>query len=82
VKCWKASRGISWPPFHDWHEEGFDRVAIRWMKRLAVDGASRLTLDAGGDLVAGGGISVAHTSLREALARPSWRDPATGMPWL
>jgi hypothetical protein len=68
--------------FHDWREEGFDRVAIRWMKRLALDDASRLTLDARGDLVAGGGIRAAHTSLRDALARPSWRDPATGMPWL
>ena len=65
--------------FHDWTEEGFEKAASRWLKRLGMAEMRTTRLDAHGDLVdAHGG----RKSLRDALATPAWRDPATGMPWL
>jgi hypothetical protein len=68
--------------FHDWQEEGFERVATRWMKRLGTEHGRAMRLDAQGALLIDVAGSADRKSLRDALATPSWRDPATGMPWL
>ena len=67
---------------HDWRELGFEKVAARWMKRLGIEHGRSMRLDEHGDLLADAAAPAHRKSLREALAAPSWRDPATGMPWL
>jgi biotin-(acetyl-CoA carboxylase) ligase len=70
---------------HDWADAGFARAAKRWLERLPREPGTRLDLAENGDLVIYRGASTApveRRSLRDALASPSWRDPATGMPWL
>lgn len=71
--------------FHEWGETGFEGVGQRWLDRLS--GVSHVTsrLTANGDLLlfgAEGGKAAEGRSLREALARPTWLDPATREPWL
>jgi len=68
--------------FHDWAETGFDPIARSYLKRLHGSTGERFALTPEGDLMAGRGETGTSRSLREALAAPSWRDPATGMPWL
>ena len=68
--------------FHDWREEGFDRVATRWMGRLGMEHGQSMRIDSQGDLLLDAAGPADRKSLREALGGPSWRDPATGMPWL
>ena len=70
---------------HEWSESGFGEAARRWLERLPRDAGARLTLAENGDLLVYKGASpepVERKSLREALAVPSWCDPATGVPWL
>jgi biotin-(acetyl-CoA carboxylase) ligase len=70
---------------HDWADIGFARAAKRWLERIPGEAGTRLELAENGDLVIYRGASpapVERRSLRDALATPSWRDPATGMPWL
>ena len=70
---------------HDWAETGFARAAKRWLDRLPREPGTRLDLAENGDLVIYRGASTAPVDRRrlgDALASPSWRDPATGMPWL
>jgi hypothetical protein len=99
--------------FHDWREEGFERVAERYLARLSnaevlprrhprasgarpedpsapVSLGTRVKPEC--DNPRDGAVLLAEHSdlladghrerLRDALAAPSWRDPATGMPWL
>jgi hypothetical protein len=71
--------------FHDREENGFAPIAKRWLERLDPAQAPCQSLDALGDCSgrrgdAGG--TEDRRSLKQALATPSWRDPATGMPWL
>ena len=69
--------------FHTWSEDGFDAVAARWLKQLPRRGGEAASLAGNGDLILlQGGQQSARRSLRDALAAPSWQDPATGMPWL
>ena len=70
---------------HDWSESGFAEPAARYMERLPRGPGERLSLAENGDLLVYKGARpepIERKSLREALAAPSWRDPATGMPWL
>ncbi len=71
--------------FHDWSETGFGSIASRWLDRLSPEHDRDAELAGNGDLLisrkASHGLSE-RRSLAEALAAPSWLDPATGTPWL
>ncbi|MEF2549873.1 biotin/lipoate--protein ligase family protein [Aurantimonas sp. A2-1-M11] len=59
-----------------WQEQGFAGVRARWLAH-APDTADTALLDNGDTLRDG-----ERRSLATALTAPSWRDPATGEPWL
>jgi hypothetical protein len=54
-----------------WNEFGFDAARARWLARAA--GEAPRILDTG---------DAGSRSLAAALKRPSWLDPATGVPWI
>jgi len=65
-------------------ETGFSPIARRWLERLPSKGQD-IRIAENGDLLFSGRSrqgTTGRSSLAEALARPSWLDPATGMPWL
>ncbi|MDQ6437682.1 biotin/lipoate--protein ligase family protein [Mesorhizobium sp. LHD-90] len=67
--------------FHEWGETGFGSIAGRWLDRMAQPGDVRLA--GNGDLlISQEAASSGRRSLADALATPSWLDPATGTPWL
>ena len=71
--------------FHEWGETGFAAVAGRWLERLSGERDQTVRLADDGDLLlfrASGTEPSERRSLRRALAQPTWRDPATGEPWL
>ena len=71
--------------FHEWREAGFDGVAQRFLDRLSSQGGRPARLAGNGDLVlvpAAGTEAAERLSLKDALARPTWLDPATREPWL
>jgi Biotin/lipoate A/B protein ligase family len=71
--------------FYEWSEVGFAPVAKRWLGRLPRTGEQRVRLAENGDLLISPGASLEpgeRRNLVEALATPSWLDPATGAPWL
>jgi hypothetical protein len=71
--------------FYEWKEAGFAPIAGRWLERLATGGDYRFRLAENGDLLQlprRGQHPVQRHDLRQALAAPSWLDPATGEPWL
>ncbi|HET8726457.1 MAG TPA: biotin/lipoate--protein ligase family protein [Alphaproteobacteria bacterium] len=71
--------------FHDWSEVGFGTGARNWLDRLSrAEGESVRLADNGDLLVFRGADSepVERRSVAQALAAPSWLDPATGTPWL
>lgn len=71
--------------FHDWQEQGFAAVAERWKTRLhPAPAPCQDAAAARGSPAAWGevGTPAGLRSLRATLESPSWRDPATGMPWL
>ncbi|MEJ1158057.1 biotin/lipoate--protein ligase family protein [Prosthecomicrobium sp. N25] len=73
---------------HEWQDRGFRRIGERWLARLPRQGAERRGLDVNGDLLvhrpraAGEGAAAERSALLPLLARPTWLDPETGLPWL
>lgn len=68
-----------------WQEFGFGPVGRTYLERLAAPQSRRFTISTSGDLIeheAGAAAPGARHGLVDALAVPSWRDPATGEPWL
>lgn len=71
--------------FDTWRDRGFTPIGERFLARLAPDPKQRRGIDANGDLLShevGAVGAAARRGLVAALAVPSWRDPATGEPWL
>lgn len=79
------------------NEHGFRKIGEDWLARLPRDGtaspgepgsrpgaATRRGIDANGDLLVhgSGGGPAERRPLLPALAKPSWLDPESGMPWL
>ena len=65
-----------------WQEKGFGEVAKNYLLRLAPEKGARRSLADNGDLLVNWMASAKtdRHSLIEALASPSWLDPATGGP--
>jgi hypothetical protein len=65
-----------------WQENGFGEIGKNYLTRLAPEKGVRRDLDANGDLLIRrmGSREVERRSLEDALAHPSWLDPATGGP--
>jgi hypothetical protein len=65
-----------------WQESGFDAVAKSYLPRLAAEPGVRRAIDTNGDLLVrrAGRREVERRALAQALAQPSWVDPATGGP--
>jgi hypothetical protein len=70
--------------FHEWREAGFEGVGQRFLDRLSSRDGRSSRLAANGDLVlpATDGGAAERRSLKDALGRPTWLDPATREPWL
>lgn len=68
--------------FHEWSESGFAPLARRWLDRLPGQGRAQFRLADNGDLLPSQGTAGQRRSLADALATPSWLDPAKGTPWL
>lgn len=71
--------------FHEWSEAGFAPLAKRWLDRLPRNAGQQFRIADNGDLLTAPGAKPAsgeRRKLAQALARPSWLDPATGTPWL
>lgn len=71
--------------FDGWQAKGFQTVAERYLARLRPSKGVRRGLDVNGDLLERklpDLKDVIRSSLTAALARPQWRDPATGEPWI
>ena len=66
--------------FDEWGETGFAPIASHWLNRLPRKTNERFELAESGDLLISG--TAERRNLAEALAAPSWLDPATGTPWL
>lgn len=68
-----------------WQEAGFAAVGKTYLDRLPAAPGQHFAITTGGDLVehASRGTEPGQSRpLLAALARPAWRDPATGEPWL
>ena len=65
--------------FEIWEEDGFERVAARYLAHLATPERARASIDPQGDgrLVHPDG-RIEHLALLPALRAQAWRDPATG----
>ena len=65
-----------------WQENGFAEIGKNYLARLAPEKGVRRDLDANGDLLVPrmGTRDLERRSLADALAHPSWLDPATGGP--
>ncbi|MCT7377177.1 biotin/lipoate--protein ligase family protein [Chelativorans salis] len=71
--------------FHEWNEAGFTPLARHWLERLPRKKGQRIRIADNGDLLlfrAADLQPVERRNLRAALSKPSWLDPATGVPWL
>jgi biotin-(acetyl-CoA carboxylase) ligase len=71
--------------FDEWGETGFTPIARQWLNRLPQNTNEYFELAENGDLLISSKDDPqprARRDLAEALATPSWLDPATGMPWL
>ena len=68
--------------FDEWSEAGVAPVARHWLDRFAPKGQGVRIADNGDLLTEKPGRAIKRQSLAEALASPSWLDPATGTPWL
>ncbi len=66
-----------------WRESGFGAVAKTYLSRLPPEKGLRRDIADAGDLVVRrmGSEAVERKSFIEALAEPSWLDPAIGGPW-
>ncbi len=70
--------------FDEWSDAGFEPISRHWLSRLGPTGQEARIAD-NGDLLRSqkpGQDTSERQSLAEALASPSWLDPATGTPWL
>ena len=69
--------------FDQWNQSGFPSIATDWLIRLpARHGQGARLSDEGDLLICGQGAQTSERrDLAAALARPSWLDNATGMPW-
>ena len=70
--------------FDQWSEAGVAPLARHWLERASPGGRDARIADDGDLLVSGTprqGFPL-RQGLAEALASPSWLDPATGTPWL
>ena len=65
-----------------WQEQGFAAIARDYLTRLPRESGVRREIAENGDLliVRGNDASPERCALLPALARPGWRDPATGGP--
>jgi hypothetical protein len=65
-----------------WREQGFGAIARDYLARLAPEHGARRDLDQNGDLLVRrmAAPQPERRSLMDALATPSWLDPATGGP--
>lgn len=65
-----------------WHESGFNAVAKTYFERMAPEQGLRRDIGENGDLLLRrmARDKLERRSLVEALAAPSWLDPATGAP--
>jgi biotin-(acetyl-CoA carboxylase) ligase len=65
-----------------WQEQGFGEIAKSYLARLAPEKGVRRDIDASGDLLVRriGKSETERRPLVQALAVPSWLDPATGGP--
>ena len=71
--------------FDEWSEGGFPPTGKRWLDHFTPHNTQNIQLADNGDLLVTGegrGRAAGRHELATALARPSWLDPATGMPWL
>ena len=69
--------------FDEWRDTGFSSIAERWLERMAAKGENDIRIGDNGDLlVSRKGAPAERGNLAQALATPSWLDPATGTPWL
>jgi biotin-(acetyl-CoA carboxylase) ligase len=66
-----------------WRESGFGAVARTYLSQLAREQGVRRDIDDNGDLTVRrmGTEAVERRSFIEAIATPSWLDPATGVSW-
>jgi biotin-(acetyl-CoA carboxylase) ligase len=65
-----------------WQEQGFGEIAKSYLARLSPEKGLRRDIDVSGDLLVRrmGKTETERRSLVQALAAPSWLDPATGGP--
>jgi biotin-(acetyl-CoA carboxylase) ligase len=65
-----------------WQEQGFGEVAKNYLAHLSPEKGLRRDIDVSGDLLVRrmGKAETERRSLVQALAEPSWLDPATGGP--
>jgi hypothetical protein len=65
-----------------WQEQGFAAIAREYLTRLPREGRVQREIAETGDLlvVRAGKPEPERCALIPALARPAWRDPATGGP--
>ena len=65
-----------------WQEQGFAAIAKDYLTRLARESDVRHEIAENGDLLIlrAGKTELERHALLPALARPAWRDPATGGP--
>lgn len=70
--------------FHEWSETGFQPIARNWLDRLPSNDDEDTQIAENGDLLISqpGSRACERRNLADALASPSWLDPATAMPWL
>jgi Biotin/lipoate A/B protein ligase family len=65
-----------------WHDAGFAAIAAEYLRLLPADEESPEIAANGDLLVLPSPSGKAHRRvLKDALATPSWLDPATGVPW-
>jgi hypothetical protein len=71
--------------FHEWSQAGFASIARPWIDRLPKKDDQHIQLAENGDLLISRKANLEpfeRRNLVEALATPSWLDPATETPWL
>ena len=68
-----------------WQDKGFRGLGEDFLARMPEEKAIRRGIDGNGDLLVRrlrAGAEAERHSLLAALAKPQWRDPETGDPWL
>jgi hypothetical protein len=63
-----------------WQEQGFAAIAKEYLTRLPRQSGVRREIAENGDLLRANKTKPERCALIPALARPAWRDPATGGP--